>query len=484
MTQKNDHEQNSLVPLPNTNDDIKRFENTLLNYIGNLGLPTESVFAPVQQRFVVFQNANGVVALIDGEVLPTSIYISKFLAAVAAGLFDAALNYLWDQTISELRHRVAQYDLDYFFDIVVKDPKKRSKLADEEDLTRIDDSDLIHGALEIGLISELGYRHLDFVRYMRNWASAAHPNQNEITGLQLISWLETCIREVIKLPLSNVIVEIKQLLANIKTNRIAKDEARQIAAFFTNLTTERVNALCSGFFGIYVQPDTTTQTQQNIQNLIPYLWDRVSEKTRQELGVKYAQFVARNVQQQVKLAQQFLEIVSATSYKPDNIRAADLETAIENLLSAHRSANNFYNEPTFALQLQRLVGDAGRIPEQITQNYVLGVVEVFLSNGNGVAWNAEPIYIELMQQFDPRQSLIAAVAFRTTIIASKLQFPLCQQKYSEMMGIMVNQVANPAVKDLIQDVQKALAGKTSPEKLRQDRGLSQKIDNLRKILDV
>ena len=24
---------------------------------------------------------------------------------------------------------------------------------------------------------------------MRNWASAAHPNQTDITGLQLISWL-------------------------------------------------------------------------------------------------------------------------------------------------------------------------------------------------------------------------------------------------------------------------------------------------------
>ena len=25
---------------------------------------------------------------------------------------------------------------------------------------------------------------------MRNWASAAHPNQSELTGLNLISWLE------------------------------------------------------------------------------------------------------------------------------------------------------------------------------------------------------------------------------------------------------------------------------------------------------
>ena len=54
------------------------------------------------------------------------------------------------------------------------------------------------------MISDIGYRLLDNIKFMRNWASAAHPNQNELTGLQLIEWLETCIREVISLPLSNL----------------------------------------------------------------------------------------------------------------------------------------------------------------------------------------------------------------------------------------------------------------------------------------
>jgi hypothetical protein len=73
---------------------------------------------------------------------------------------------------------------------------------------------------------------------MRNWASAAHPNQNEITGFQLIGMLETCVIEVIMLPLSNVVADIKQLLENIKTNKIDEAEARQIASFFANLPRE------------------------------------------------------------------------------------------------------------------------------------------------------------------------------------------------------------------------------------------------------
>jgi hypothetical protein len=94
----------------------------------------------------------------------------------------------------------------------VKSSEKRKKLGSEDDLSRIDDSELIHGAKEIGLISEIGFQHLDYIRFMRNYASAAHPNQIVLTGLQLTSWLETCIREVISLPLSEAAIEIRKLL--------------------------------------------------------------------------------------------------------------------------------------------------------------------------------------------------------------------------------------------------------------------------------
>lgn len=479
MTEESSNPQSSLVPSQRPDIDIRTFEATLLSYMGSIGLPTTSVFVDVSERGVVFKNAERVIELINSKTLPDAVYISKFLAAVAAGLFDAALNYIWDQTILELRQRVAQYDLDYFFDVAVKDPSKRNKLKSEEDLAKIDDSELIRGAREIELISELGFKHLDFIRYMRNWASAAHPNQNQITGLQIISWLETCIREVINLPLSNIVVEIKRLLGNIKTNRILDDDARQIAVFFADLTQERIDTLCAGFFGIYTQLDTTTQTRQNIQHLLPYLWDRVSEKVRQELGVKYAQFLARNEQQQQVYAKQFLEIVAALSYLPEGILVAEIETAIDNLLQAHRGFNNFYNEPTFARQLQRIVGETRGVPRQINTQYVMGLVEVYLTNGNGIAWNAENIYINLIRQFDAKQVWIATLAFMAEHIASKLQFSLCQTKFRELLQMMREQTPTPAVKELIEIIENHNA---PLDKLREVSDIRRRVDNLRRIM--
>jgi len=460
--------------------DLFQFENSLLSFIGEHGLPTESVLVPINERKTVLRNIMIAVERIEDERRKNSIYISKFIAAASSGLFDAALNYLWDETIYELRRRVAQYDLAYFYDVAVgNNTDKRKRLNTEDDLQRIDDSELIRGANEIGLISDLGFKHLDYIRYMRNWASAAHPNQNQITGLQLVSMLETCIVEVISLPLSNVVVEIKQLLGNIKANRISQDEANQIAMFFAGLTQERANTLASGFFGIYTQVDTTPQTRQNVQLLIPRLWDLVDENTRQQFGVKYAQFVATNDQDRQKLARQFLDIVSGAAYLPESIRVAEIETAIDNLMTAHRGFNNFYNEPAFARQLQRLIGETGDIPKQVNRKYILGLVEVFLTNGNGVAWNAEPTYIEMLNQLSAAQASTATLSFINQAIASRLQFPLCQKQFRKLLTMMEAKVTMPIVKELIGDI-KAFAGPL--DKMKDDSRIKLKVDAIRRIV--
>ena len=468
------------VPGSDYSAQISQFENGLLEFIAQYGLPTEQVLVSVNERLKVFGNVNGVVERVEEDQRQRSIYISKFIAAAAAGLFDAALNYMWDETIYELRRRVARYDLDYFYDAAVgSSSPKRKKLKTEEDLDQISDDNLIHGAREIGLISNFGFKHLEYVKYMRNWASTAHPNQNEITGLQLISMLETCVIEVITLPLSNVVVGIKKLLDNIKTNQISAAEAKQISSFFLDLPNENVYTLSEGFFGIYTQLDTTSLTRQNVRLLVPNLWERLDEHTKQKIGVKYARFVANSEQKKAILAREFLETVSGLSYIPDGLRAAEIQAAIEDLLAAHRGVDNFYNEPPFARQLQRLIGEVGSIPSEIEEEYVLCLVEVFLSNGNGIARNANGIYVAMLDHLEPNQALIAILSFTNIRIASSLQISLCQKQFRSLLKRMKPKVSRPVVKELIDTIE---AYRGPLDKMKDDSQIKRKVTPLMKIL--
>lgn len=458
--------------------ELREFENGLLNFIDKLGLPSEKIMVSIPERVKVFKNIESVLELIEDDQITNSVYISKYIVAVASGLFDAALNYLWDETILGLRKRVAQYDLSYFYDNAVNNPEKRKKLITEDDLVKIDDSELIYGAKEIDLISEIGFKHLEYIRYMRNWISAAHPNQGEITGLQLIGWLETCIREVISLPLSNVAIEIKKLLIDIREEIITPNDAKEIGIFFTELTQEKINNLVSGFFGIYTRPDTTTDSRNNIHNLLPLIWDLVDEDLKNDLGRKYAKFTANNDKVEKKYARAFLDLVDAAQYIPDDLRIVELETAIDNLLLAHRGGNNFYNEPPFARELARLVGSK-RVPPQIRLKYVIASVEVFLTNGNGVAWYAEPIYEKLIRQFNNKEALIAIISFRHTRIASRLQFSLCRDKYKKMLEILKSNVSSSAAQELINSIEKY---RSPMESMKGDTKLKKKVDNIIKIV--
>jgi len=457
--------------------ELRKFEQFFLSFIEFNGLPSEGVLISGNERSKVFRNIKDVIDLLPSDKRSRSIYISKFIAAVASGLFDAALNYLWNETISELRQRIVNYDLPYFFDNAVKNPEKRKRLSSEKDLEQIDDFELIQGARAIELISDIGYRQLDLIRDMRNHASAAHPNQNEITGFKLIDWLETCIKEVISLPEPVVVAKIKILLANIKKNSIDDTSAEQIAATFGNFTSEQVNALASGFFGIYTKSDTTSQTRENIHRLLPNLWSFVDESMRQQFGLKFGHLAINGDQNgEVKLARQFLQVVSAEAYIPDNFRAVEVKSAVENLLNAHHAMQNFYNEPPFARALQRLVGEGGTVPRQVVKIYVLGLVEVFLGNQYGVSNQAVGIYEELIRLFDERQATIAILSFADISISSKLQFERCERRFHTLLNTLKIKISSRAVQDFIVEIE-THQGQLSHMKDT----FKQKVTNLQKI---
>ena len=157
-------------------------------------------------------------------------------------------------------------------------------------------------------------------------------------------------------------------------------------------------------------------------------------------GIKYATFLANGDNQTKNEAKRFLEVVGGMSYLPDTVKTPIIKMSLENLMMAHNSFNNFYNEPSFARQLRAVVGDHGTIPSQMNFQYVKVIVSVFLTNGSGEAWATNPIYTELIKNFDAKQSFIALTSFMDESIRSKLQFPLCQKKFTEIIGYIESNV--------------------------------------------
>ncbi|MEL1243440.1 hypothetical protein AAEO56_04130 [Flavobacterium sp. DGU11] len=287
------------------------------------------------------------------------------------------------------------------------------------------------------------------------------------------------MKEVITLPIPNGAIQIKRLLANIKKEPITAENADEIGVFLTELTNEQSNNLASAFFGIYTREDTDTQTRQNIKLLLPLLWKAIDEDVKDEFGIKYAYFSANHMLEPRKLARQFLEIVNGLSYIPDDLRVLEIQLAMHNLLNAHRGNNNFYNEPPFAKELIRVIGMPPKVPKAINKNYVLTVVEVFLTNGNGVAWDAETIYFELINSFDNYQATVALLSFTTDNISSKLQLTLSKQKFVTLLNTIRQKLTNPSTVELLDII---LDFKGSYAEMRKDTKIQRSLKNLEILL--
>ncbi|MFI6263473.1 hypothetical protein [Micromonospora sp. NPDC051006] len=447
---------------------LQSFEVMILDRLAAAGLPTQGILVDLGQRDVLMRTAPFALTDLTPEKLIQSSYISKMIIAGSVGLFDAALNYLWDETVLELRKRVVNFDLQYFYEVAEKSDKRRQELKTEDDLPKLDDQKLLTGCREIGLVSEIGFQELELIRYMRNWASAAHPNQAELNGLQLANWLSVCIRNVITLPYDHITAEVKRLLVKVKEQRLDDSTIREISAFFVNLPAAQADPLASGLFGRYTDLTTTQDTLDNILRLWPALWNRTSDEIRYNFGFRLGRFRANGDQAEATLARQLIDLVDGAAYLTVEERSWEIDSTLDELRDVHYAWSNFYNEPPVARRLREVVGQNSAIPASLNRKYVLGLVEVFLTNGSGVAVSADPIYQELIEKFTPEQASVALRSFTDPDVVAKLHRPLSQQKWAQLLQIIGHKLTGRNERELFDAVQ-AFAGE--PFHLAKDAGI-------------
>ena len=457
------------VPASEITPAVETLSHQLARYLGQAGLPAEQVLVHMNERRVVMRNVPEIILRVTDEQKAAGMYISKFVAACAAGLFDAALNYLWNETVRNLRGRVARFDISYFYDSVVTDAPRRSKFRVEDDLSNLDDWDLIRGCRMTGLITDLGFRHLDYIRDMRNHASAAHPNQNDLTGLQLSSWLETCILEVLSKEPVGPVVEVGRLLANVRTQTLSAGDVGPIASSLLNLPDELASSLLRAVLGMYSDLDISTQVRDNVRLIAPSIWGICPEAAKFDAGLKLASLEANGEVDRAKRVREFLELVEGLSYLPKDRLALEVSTAVDALMFTHNGMNNFYNEPAPATLLARLIPESGDVPNEVAVKYVKALTLCRIGNGFGISWAAATTYDKLISKFSDRQIYYFVTNLRDPEVASRLQFSSCASNLRQLATALHDQVVNAGLREVLAYVtegnDRALAGLATDRKL-------------------
>lgn len=416
-----------LAPAAELETSVKGLSEPLSRYLAELSLPTDDVLVPVNERKIVIDALAGAISVLPITDRQKATYLSKYVVAASLGLFDAALNYLWDETIQALRRLVATTDLAYFFDTAEKRPEHRKKLSGPDDLAAIEDFVLLDTCARIGLISDLNRERLRHVNYMRNHASAAHPNQNSLNGSEMIGWLANCIRYAITAKPDLGVVHTQRLLQTVRERAMSPTDIPLIVSEIQKLPQERIDDLLWTLFGMYTTEGRSANVHVGVEQLGPGVWQAASEARRYEVGARHAEFMRRGEQARRQLADDFLKRVGGEGYRSEDVLAFELLEKLRTLHHTHNAFNNFYNEWPHAMSLAVSLPVTKVVPRAALNGWVYVNVECWVGNGigyrQGVDEKALPYYQANIDLFGEREivemlNLLSTeeftVAFNTT----------------------------------------------------------------------
>lgn len=437
------------------NQQLEKYSHSLQEMVQKLGIPID-VFQKYDDRIAVIRNLENIVSSIEKHKLQHANYISKFIASISVGLFDAALNYLWNETILNIRNKIIQYDINYFLEQSSLNESDKRQIKSDEDLSKINDYELLKGARDIDLLSDVGYKQLEHIRYMRNEMSAAHPNINILDAYQMLSFLSICIKEVICSQESEIALKVKKLLGNIKKQAMSQHEIEEISAFIKTQPHRKVSSLAFGLFGIYTDKDTPKFVIDNINILYPYVWNNLEDNIKYKIGIKIGEYTAHADSYRGVKGKELLENVKGMSYLCEENKIVEFKRGLEELIMAHHSFNNFYTEPTYANKIKQLVGDKFLIPKDIETEYVFTIIDVFLGNGHGISWEADEAYLFLIENFTENQIKLAIQSILEDRINRKLEFSLTAKKqFMKIIGMFKQKTKNSNLIKICSDMEKS-----------------------------
>lgn len=377
----------TLIPTGNSpqvvETSIAAFNEPLANLLVHIGLPTENLLSPIEERRKVIYSLESTIEALPAEARLKATYLSKFTVAISVGLFDGAINFLWDETVKAIRHTVAKFDLQYFYSIAQTINAKYKNLTIAEELEAIGDHDLLEICRRIGLLNDINYKRLEYVNYLRNHASAAHPNENSVTGIEMLGLLESCLKYAILAEPDHSVVHLKKLFDNLRTHEIPLEDFPLIGADLSKQPQERIDDFIQSSFGLYTDIRTEPKVRKNIDRLTIHIWANISEDVKFHIGSKYGLYRKNGEIDRKDLVQKFLENVNGEKYKDEDSLTDELLGKLQDLKTVHFESGNFYNEYSHAKSIDASIPVGKSLPDSIRRFFVKVISICAIGNGKG-----------------------------------------------------------------------------------------------------
>lgn len=321
--------------------------------------------------------------------------IARMCVAVSAGLFDGAMNYIWNAAILHLRDKIRTFGLAVVAQILQKD-------FEEKHLLEYQDSRLLELCLKLNIVDEDGFFFLDQCRDVRNNFSAAHPTLGKVNDREFTTFLNRCVRYALADSSSPKGVNIGAFISAVKGPRFNENQCAIWVQRLAETHSAQRQMLVTMVHGIYCDPNAPEQARLNSLDICNGLPEGLTASMRSELINNHSEYVAKGYEEKHAASLQFFEKLGLLNILNESEQHVVFSRAVERLWNVHNGMNNFYNEPAFAERLLELTLQ-GAVPETVQEEFVQTIGCCRVGNGYGVSNAAVSYYDQMVQNFSPRE---------------------------------------------------------------------------------
>ncbi|MFM9328008.1 hypothetical protein [Paenibacillus mesotrionivorans] len=424
-------------------------------YLKGLGLPSDGILVSDHERNVMAINLPMTLGQIPPELKKDARYLSKFVASSAIGLYDASLNYLWNEVILSLREKVNLYGLDLFYDAAVGG-ELRETYSSYEDLGSIKDVVLIDTCKKLELISDILHEKLKHILFMRNHIGASHPTDEPISTHELLGWLEVCVTQVIADRPSEAAIFIQQLVTNLRNESLEISEAsvKQISDTLQQQNRAIAGNLLVTLFGIFTKKNTHPKVRENILTLAPIVWDCSRDDKRYEVGLKVDKYSINLDTETTALANSFLLKCDGMNYKSEGTKSREIDILLDRLLNVHEQRDNFHHEVPIAKEIKNYIKEESDILEYFEDKLIEAILICRIGNGtwyhDGVSPMARPIYDYIISLLNSKRVNKLVKLLSGPTLRVQLSYDNCRSHVKAILGLINLDLQEPRTKELIE----------------------------------
>lgn len=340
----------------------------------------------------------------------------KMCISVKSGLFDSAINYIWNTSVTALRNKLKKFGLQVAAKILNRDDLDDNKIYD------LRDNDLLQICLKLNLISVDGYFFLNQNREIRNNYSLAHPNKNNetIEKYELYSFFERCIKYSFNDDCDLVGIDFKDFSQSLKTSSFSDDAISLWGEKINKTNSAQRSSIFSLLYGVYVDKNSLESERSNAFKLLHLTRDTMSDNEISMLVEQYNSYLFKSDETKTAASRDLFKKLNLISYLTDSEKISIFSKAIDLLQQAHDGFDNFYNEIPFAEKLLQL-RDSSAVPDILKEKYVTCLLDCFSGNSYGVSWGATPFYEKMIKELTSKEinTVITILNDKNSFISKK-----------------------------------------------------------------